>query len=251
MVFFNAFTDDSIITYMQSMSALDKKIRIQQDYFNRDIYVNTSRFFINYCKNLIKPILKQFTTITTQMSYEIIFFKKNALEHNLPHTHGNCIFIPYDFFINLPTKKKQLLLVHELVHIYQRCYPLHVNVLLLKHWKLTVYSTRRYLRNARPLLRSNPDLNRIIYHSSVIYYEEYKDNDVKHISDSRLRTQELDSNYQSHDSYDLLIDKLKSRKDIHIQMEHPYEVMACLIAEYLVNGTKIDDHLDQWMQIYF
>lgn len=250
MVFFNAFTDDSIITYMQSMSTLDKKIRHRQDYFNRNIYVSTNRFFIDYCKNLIEPILKQFTTIM-QMSYDIIFFKKNALEQNLPHTHGNCMFIPYEYFINLPTKKQQQLLVHELVHIYQRCYPLHVNVLFLKYWKLTVYSTRRYFRNVKPLLRCNPDINRIIYHSSVIYYEEYTDNNVKHISDSHLHTQELDSKYQFNNYYDLLIDKLQSRKDIHVQIEHPYEVMACLIAAYLVNGTKVDDNLYQWMQMYF
>ena len=83
------------------MSTLDKKIRHRQDYFNRNIYVSTNRFFIDYCKNLIEPILKQFTTIM-QMSYDIIFFKKNALEQNLPHTHGNCMFIPYEYFINLP-----------------------------------------------------------------------------------------------------------------------------------------------------
>lgn len=245
MVFFNRFTDECITSYMHSLSIVDKNIRPQQDYFNREIYINTSGNFIDYCKSLIKPLLM---TISKQLSYDIHFFKKNALEHNLPHTHGNCIFIPYDYFINLSTKQKQKLLVHELVHIYQRCYPLHVNVLLSKYWDLSIYSTRRYFRNVRPLLRCNPDLNDIIYNSSVIFYEEYINYDVTRISDSILRTKQIDNKSRY---YDALIDKIQSVKDIHIQIEHPNEVMACLIAEYLVNGVTVDENLNIWMQKYF
>ena len=248
MVFFNKFTDECITSYMQSLSIVDKNIRPQQNYFNRQIYINTSSYFIDYCKTLIKPFLM---TISKQLSDDIYFFKKNALEHDLPHTHGNCIFIPYDYFIKLSTKQKQKLLVHELVHVYQRCYPLHVHALLSKYWDLNVYSTRKHFRNVRPLLRCNPDLNDIIYHSSVIFYEEYNDYDVTQITDSHLRTQKIDHNDDSNNYYDLLIKKIKSMENIHVQLEHPYEVMACLIAEILIHGIMVDDNLYKWMQQYF
>ena len=122
--------------------------------------------------------------------------------------------------------------------------------LYTKYWYVIPYALRSY----EEPLRSNPDINHIIYayfsphhnnyiHNIAIYHEN-----ANNITDSFVKNERSDqviNNKQQSTIYYELIHDYNVK-----QTEHPNEVMACLIVDIVLNNV---DHYPtiEWMKKYF
>lgn len=183
-------------------------------------------------KNNLKNIVKIINRITRKFSaFRQIKWKfaklRLNIENGFPHTLGDTIFLPETFFLVRTHKEQIETIVHEKVHIFQRTFPFQTNALILRYWGCRV-STRR---DVYPRIRANPDLNGLQYsRNNEICYKEYN--------------KEPSSVADAHDS----------KGCINSDYEHPYEKMAYIIADIIVNKTsKTDDYIQvyRWMSTYF
>ena len=104
----------------------------------------------------------------------------NKYEEGLPHTRLDVIILPSNA-VNQPDKSLVSLLIHEKVHVYQKCYPRDIDHYCQKH-NLIVVGKRSNNDN----IRANPDTNSDIYgsNSGTIFAMEYNANPTS-ISDTR------------------------------------------------------------------
>ena len=132
------------------------------------------------------------------------------IENGFPHTIGKIIIIPENFFTYSQHIQYQTL-IHEKVHVFQRLHPLFTNILIHKFWLYEIFGFNTSLPKT---IRSNPDLNRLIYsRSGNVCYQTYNSTNPKSLSDSKL------SDNCNTEEY-----------------EHPYEKMAYTIADILANN---------------
>ena len=104
----------------------------------------------------------------------------NKYEEGLPHTRLDTIILPSNA-VNQPDKALVSLLIHEKVHVYQKCYPGDISRYSQKY-NLTIVGKRTTTDN----IRANPDTNSDIYgsNSGTIFAMEYNANPTS-ISDTR------------------------------------------------------------------
>jgi len=160
------------------------------------------------------------------------FNPENKGEFPFPHTHGDSIFIPYNWDkreVNLDNIKIMAsTLVHEKIHIFQRVYPLETHFLIENVWNHSFYDhiknyETRYNRNNNNLiaLRRNPDTNHFLYmdeKNELILPKFKKTNDESHeIIDSR---------------------------------DHPFEMMAYKMTDYIEKRSIPSKEEKEWMEEY-
>lgn len=145
------------------------------------------------------------------------------LENGFPHTHGDIIFLP-DKYVgsNLSENDVYQTLIHEKIHIYQRLYPLQTNFLLVNLLGYSI-STLRYKHQLANTLRSNPDINQIIYKDEkkeeiLPVYSAKQPSGLIQITDSR---------------------------------DHPFEIMAYHLTDIILDRIyKPDPIISHWMKKY-
>ncbi len=82
-------------------------------------------------------------------------------ENGLPHTRSDIIVLP-NIKINTYTEKRLIkLLIHEKIHLYQKIYPVHVEIYINKHNYKRIKE-----REENDNIRANPDLDNWIYSDS-------------------------------------------------------------------------------------
>lgn len=92
------------------------------------------------------------------IKWSLYAFKGGELP--FPHTHGRHIMLPAEWIYNqneTNVSQTAKTLIHELIHIFQRYYPVESNALLVDSWGV------RLVGFGKSLLRNNPDLNWIKY----------------------------------------------------------------------------------------
>jgi len=159
------------------------------------------------------------------------------------------IAVPYTF-LKLDDKSRLEVLLHEKIHVFQRKYPIQTHFLYTKYWYVVPYALRSY---DEPL-RSNPDINHIIY----AYFSPYKNtyihnvavyNDrVFKIKDSYVKSKPSKHITNTNREHSATYYRLIHEYDIK-QTEHPNEVMACLITDIVMNNIKHDLTIE-WMKKY-
>lgn len=139
-----------------------------------------------------------------ELPWNIGCIQGKLYENGLPHTRGTIIILSKKDINEYTEKKLTNTLIHEKVHIYQKRYKNDVEK-YLDEYNFSVVKERDYSDN----IRSNPDLNNIIYkdNNNNIYKAVYK-NDPKSIEDITYSP----INNQSY--------------------EHPFETMAIFIENY-------------------
>lgn len=244
--------------FIQNLSALDRYVRP-----NLNNYITKHIRSISYGQKQIIDtdirfiddmlISKGFTKKLIDIPWKCAILV-DGIENNLAHTFNDIIFLPITFF-EKSSFKRRITLLHEKIHIYQRLYPIEVNKLFMHYWEIYPFDTIYNRRIQDPLLRSNPDLNEIIYTyydpnlmKYTISYCRYNDS-PKNISDSYVYTTHIDdtssvSKSKPSDSYYNII----TNYSIH-QTEHPNEVMACLVPEIVLNN-RIDEKTMNWLKQY-
>lgn len=127
------------------------------------------------------------------------------LEFGYPHTHGDTIFLPEGFIERMikDAYSFRKTLIHEKVHVFQRMRPFETNKLILDGWGFRVAGFKEKVWEGTAI-RSNPDLNGLVYidEQGGVISSAYASNGHE-IVDSR---------------------------------DHPFEMMAYLIADLLMDG---------------
>lgn len=154
------------------------------------------------------------------------------VENDYPHTIGDIVFLPDDFFVAHTDAKQRETILHEKVHVFQRRHTLETNILILECWGYELHDLKSNYR----LVRNNPDTNGIIYArggGAGACFQRYNNEKPTDLGDS-ARTDACRDGGETH--------------------EHPYEKMAYAIADLVSNGTVRDDdgvRLIKWMCEYF
>lgn len=139
-----------------------------------------------------------------ELPWNIGCIQEKLYENGLPHTRGNIIILSKKDINEYNESKLVDTLIHEKVHIYQKIYKDDVEK-YLNEYNFSIVKKRDEFDN----IRSNPDLNNIIYkdNNNNIYKATYKNNpkSIEDIVYSPINNQ----------SY-----------------EHPFEKMAIFIENY-------------------
>jgi hypothetical protein len=135
---------------------------------------------------------------------------KNMYEDGLPHTRMNIIFLSNNLFKNTDNELTNTI-IHEKIHIYQRLNPkLFDKIIAFMNYSII---DRNLIKNNH-LIRSNPDVNKLIYKDNsngkllICLYRNEKPNSINDV---------IINNYS---------------------IEHPYEKIAYDIANYHNDMSK-------------
>jgi len=160
------------------------------------------------------------------------------LENGYPHTLGNTIYIPKRLLDSINTEKSEEVvqtLIHERIHLFQRSRPNETEILV----GLWGFVGSTYVDG---LQRNNPDLNGInyIYQGSVIL-QKYNSPRPSSLMDSIVVAINKDVDFET---------PIKNATVLGFpytvrQFEHPYEIMADLLAYIIVHQEALDDVIKQ------
>ena len=116
----------------------------------------------------------------TKISWVFGCVNEKMYEEGLPHTRLNVIILPSALVSDIPNNSLVSLLIHEKVHVYQKCFPEDIEkYYVVNHMSLV--GTRANNDN----IRANPDATSSIYASNnTVYALEYNPQ-PKSIGDTR------------------------------------------------------------------
>lgn len=198
---------------------------------------------------------KGFANVFVKMPWKICFLG-DQVENNLPHTHNDTIFLPLNFH-TLELKYRRTTLLHEQIHVFQRFHPIPTQTLFADHWALRIVGIRQHNTPKDSTLRSNPDLNRLIYthydpvlESFVRMEQLYTSTTPQRIIDAQLtKLRHAESDSSNHTSRDTTYFDLIQDHNIR-QAEHPNEVMAYLIPKIVFQDAS-HGVTQTWMRKHF
>lgn len=160
------------------------------------------------------------------------------MENGYPHTHGDTIILPKRFFnaSNGDVTVKLVTLLHEKIHVYQRLHPIESNILIINYWGMEFSKANPSELSQR---RSNPDVSMVNYSFDGVNLSSRYNENAKSLGD---------------------ITYAHSFREIPAeQRDHPYEVMACILANIIATASRESpngkDHqiikrTKMWMQRY-
>jgi hypothetical protein len=236
--------------YVSLMNKIDK---------NRNV-----RNMYNYKPNIyqIQPDLKQKMTLIydkiglniqlskykrlNRIEYVVEIFDDRLIENGYPHTVGNKIMLPINYYFSLDRMQRMLLLIHEVIHIYQRYNPFDFNCFLVKKLGLKVVNLS--MKDFQETKRTNPDINGILYDEGGKYNVMiYNSMHPKNLADASVRQFTTES--ASLNKYNSIISHY--RNTVTIQHEHPYETLACILA-YVIQKEDVTCPivLKQWLSCH-
>ena len=160
----------------------------------------------------------------SRMSYRVRVLDDAAMiEDNLPHTLDDTVMLPRRDFLSRSKDDRVELLLHEIVHVYQRKHPIETHRLLTELMGYRVIGTL----SAHPdydRVRRNPDVNDVLYANAR---GEYALPIVKPDAASLRDTVYV--------PYDAATHQPIQRTDARYPRdEHPFEHMAYRISDMLV-----------------
>lgn len=250
---FDAQVDQS--DFFDSLSEHDLKARskegtlLQGGEHYRNDYKSAYEELTETDKTLLTRVIVEANKLTTpyknlqQLEWRIVKVK-NTVEYGLPHTIGNMIVINRDTLLR-PEKELVKTMIHEKLHIYQR-----MNSASARQW-ITQNGFRALLpsefatlnKELLQLRRSNPDLDTNTYvhiKSNLVLRQLYNSNMPTSIMDSKAVGIPLSGNYIP---MSLTNDILGLPKTFYCQLEHPYEIMACLISEMIAEPSFTETNI--------
>jgi hypothetical protein len=168
----------------------------------------------------------------------IVCSKKN-LEFGYPHTNSNFIFLPHTLLTEATATRVARVLLHELVHIYQRFCP--DKSLVKKYCARLGYKFIGHIPTNKfknHVVIRNPDTYEhgtyfYIYNNKIYYFLLYYNQDNYHI-DTKTYLFERNNWVE--------VDFIPSTFPGVRQYEHPFEVMACHWSNQFFRGPakKVD-----------
>lgn len=236
--------------YFKKLSRLDliaRKISSSEDYktkYYSDInFTNAEKSKLEKC---IKKIDEKITKYKNLFNIDWKFAKiSNHIELGYPHTLEDIIMLSPKF---LETEEDQMMitLLHEKIHIYQRKFPLETEELILN---VLEYNIKSVNPDILELARNNPDINNLNYgKDDYVILQIYNSFSPKNIADSRV-VKVINDDIQDYKP------DTNENKSIHMQHEHPYEIMACYLPHIIYKNPEIEKDLKlektiKWMDDY-
>lgn len=162
------------------------------------------------------------------------FVKVTAnIENNFPHTIGNMIIVN-DIVLASPELVKTL--IHEKIHVFQRLNNLSTRQLItsLNYASLTPDERAALPEDVRVRSRANPDLDGHVYihkPTRTVIAQVYNSDIPSSIADSAV------AGYNANDYYrrvSVTNELLGIPSNLKCQLEHPFEIIACIAAELLM-----------------
>jgi len=183
----------------------------------------------------------------------------DTLENGYPHTLYDTIVVTGELLQGSDNDIIKTLL-HEKVHIFQRFHPIVVRELLRDlEWEPLTPATLSSIKPTLYNVRSNPDLDNRVYvfgEDKLVVLQVYTSDEPKSLQASRTLAFKLDNPTQilpplSNSTFDI-------PESIICQLEHPYEIMACIIAHILtdpkiekISSNRTIGYIIQWMNKHF
>lgn len=234
--------------YFNKMSRLDliaRKSGSSEDYKKK--YYNSLITFNNAEKSklesCIKNIDQKIRKYKNLYAIEWKFAKvSNDIELGYPHTIEDIIVLSPKF-LETPEDQMMITLLHEKIHIYQRKYPLETEELILN---VLEYKIKSVNSDILELARNNPDINNLNYgKDDYVILQIYNSFSPKDISDSRL-VKVTNKNVQDYTP------ETEKMQNMHVQYEHPYEIMACYLPHIIIKGEFLEktNKTNKWMENY-
>jgi hypothetical protein len=187
---------------------------------------------------------------------------KNGMEMSFPHTLRDTIIVT-DNFLNEPLSDLTKTLIHEKFHVFQRQFSTRVArlVSILDFSPLTSSQVLMIDYVLRALMRNNPDLDGAIYMhkpTQKVVAQIYNTTEPTDIADSRPVMLSLNSFGTNSEVLRVTNSALGLPDNLKCQLEHPYEITACLITELMTNPSFYDANKKNnyikltvdWMQNY-
>lgn len=227
------FYDD----HWENLNDINKLSRASKDIYDRElgsISITMQKQITEDYAGMINMLkkYKRFKKFLNEVQIRIRFFddsnKHAVIESGMPHTIRNTICLPIHSY-KLSSKEERIkLLLHESVHIYQRNYPFEFNKFLTEEFDLSVNNLTESLH---PNSRYNPDINGIVYADGGLYrVTVYSNTNPKSLHDSKLLEKNIMPESRRESKYEKIIQHFKH---VGIQIEHPYEVFACVLSYYI------------------
>jgi hypothetical protein len=231
---------------MIARSTTNSPITSEEHYKN--VYISSYEDFTEIEKNILNKVVEEANKLLTSyqnlQQLEWKFVKVNSkIENGLPHTISDMIVVNTDL---LKRTEKELIktIIHEKVHVYQR-----LNALSSRNWitqtdflPLSSSDFMSLNKDVLDMRRSNPDLDRNTYYhkkSKLVIKQLYNSTSPQSIMDSKAYGIPLTGGYSP---IPLTNELLGLPKSVYCQLEHPYEIMACIIADILTNPTYLDEY---------
>lgn len=175
---------------------------------------------------LIKNISMNYTNLYPKLHrIPWKFVKFNGIENDFPHTLGDIIFLPGSFFNDNKDKQTETL-IHEKIHVFQRLYPIETSMLITR-LGYEIWDTQKKYKN----IRTNPDTDNFIYiytKTGTAQAQIYNNDTPNSITDSHVERLTGDIPWE-------VPECIK-------QPDHPYEIMACGIANYIIGNHALSDN---------
>ena len=131
---------------------------ISQEYIKSTRPLTDDEFMsLKKAMDLVDKVRSPFKRLSS-ITWSFYVFGEGELP--FPHTHERHIMLPVMWVKKVHTQNTEAIaktLVHELIHIFQRFFPLESNMLLMDAWNIQIVG------EGKSLLRNNPDLNWIRY----------------------------------------------------------------------------------------
>ena len=175
---------------------------------------------------------KRIKTFLNEIQIRIRFFddsdEYDVIEFGYPHTVRNTICLPSSLYSELNKERRVKLLLHESIHIYQRNFAFEFNKFLTEEFDLSIINFMKCLHSNS---RYNPDINDIVYADDGLYRVMiYNSTNPTSLEDSKLLEKRFVPKTRRGSKYEAIIHHFKRSG---IQTEHPYEVFACVLSDYM------------------
>lgn len=214
--------------FFKRMNDIDLKIRnVKNTEEYKQIYYENIENFNDYELETLNNIIKNIDYNINNKDINIKGIKwklckiNNKIENGFPHTLEDVIILSDSFFNNNIDIQKEIL-IHEIIHVYQRLYPINTHKFIKNKFKLDIIDTIKKFPNAR----NNPDINQFVYGKDNKCIIQLYNNDAKNILDSSTYIYSFTDNK--------IIKKIENNK---YQLEHPYEMMASILSKKI----NVDD----------
>lgn len=182
------------------------------------------------------------SSVLGRIPWKFVIFD-GTVEGGLCHTIGNIIMFPVDFFEYSQHRKLQLL-IHEKIHVYQRFHSAWASDIIQK-WGMSVVgkSGDGSLGWMEDIRRHNPDLDSFDYgfsgNGGARIVELYTgDSSLSDSSTFLIQSNNLDQPTYIHGPRDIGMPEYVG------QIEHPYEIMACILPVLVLGDRKPSDFSD-------
>lgn len=227
-------------------SSTNNLITSEEHYKN--VYISSYEDFTDVEKSILNKVVEEANKLLSKyqnlQQLEWKFVKVNEkIENGLPHTMSDMIVLNTNV---LKQTEKELIktIIHEKIHVYQRLNSASCNKWIIQTG-FVLLSPRDFAslnKNTLDMRRSNPDLdNNTYYHdkSRLVLKQLYNSTTPQSLTDSKAYGLSMNGGYTP---IPLTNELLGLPKAVYCQLEHPYEIMACIIADIITKPFYLDEH---------